>query len=65
MADWRTRLALDIRYLRGGCGANEVTITLNAAQADTLARGLDLWATCTRDQTDGTPARVSGRVVDA
>lgn len=64
MTDWRTRLALDIRYLRGGCGATEITITLTAAQADALTRGLDLWATCTRDQTDGHPARVTGRVVD-
>lgn len=65
MADWRTRLAASIREMRGPLGATEVTITLNAAQADALARGMELWATCTRDQTDGTPARVTGRVVDA
>ena len=59
MTDWRRQLAHDIRALLGPAGADEVQITPDAAQADQLVRGLELWAALT-DHRDGPAVRAIG-----
>lgn len=60
MMDWRRKLSDDIRTLRAVAGAEQVTVTLTAEQADALARGLDLWANCTPAPRGISAARVIG-----
>jgi hypothetical protein len=59
MIDWRRKLAADIRALLGPSGAEEVQITILAAQADQLVRGLEMWANFT-DHREGPHVRAVG-----